>query len=66
MEQAFGLTIPRTLEEVCDRSRMALLIYDMQVGVLSQIKNSELIIARVVQVLQACSSMPYTGCTTCL
>jgi biuret amidohydrolase len=53
MEQAFGLTIPRTLEEVCDPRRMALLIYDMQVGVLSQIKNSEQIIARVVQVLQA-------------
>jgi nicotinamidase-related amidase len=53
MEQAFGLTIPRTLEEVCEPSRMALLIYDMQVGILSQIKNSEQIIARVVQVLQA-------------
>ena len=53
MEQAFGLAIPRTLEEVCDPSRMALLIYDMQVGVPNQIKNSELIIARVVQVLQA-------------
>jgi biuret amidohydrolase len=53
MEQAFGLAIPRTLEEVCDPSRMALLIYDMQVGVLSQLNNSEQIIARVVQVLQA-------------
>ena len=53
MDQAFGLAIPRTLEEVCDPSRMALLIYDMQVGVLSQLKNSEQIIARVLQVLQA-------------
>ena len=53
MEQAFGLAIPRTLEEVCDPSRMALLIYDMQVGVLNQLKNSEQIIAPVVQVLQA-------------
>jgi biuret amidohydrolase len=53
MEQAFGLAIPRTLEEVCDPNRMALLIYDMQVGVLSQIKNSEQITSRVVQVLQA-------------
>jgi nicotinamidase-related amidase len=53
MEHAFGLAIPRTLEEVCDPSRMALLIYDMQVGILSQLKNSEQIIARVVQVLQA-------------
>jgi len=53
LEQAFGLNIPRTLEEVCDPQRMALLVYDMQVGVLSQIKNGEEITARVVQVLQA-------------
>ena len=46
MEQAFGLDIPRTLEEVCDPQRMALLVYDMQVGVLSQIKNGEEITAR--------------------
>jgi biuret amidohydrolase len=53
MEQAFGLTIPQTLEEICDRKRMALLVYDMQVGVLRQIKNKEEITARVVRVLQA-------------
>ncbi len=53
MEHAFGLAIPRTLEEVCDPKRMALVIYDMQVGILSQIKNGEQIIVRVVQVLQA-------------
>lgn len=53
MEHAFGLSIPRTLEEVCDPKRMALVVYDMQVGVLSQIKNGEQVIARVVQVLQA-------------
>lgn len=53
MEHAFGLSIPGTLEEVCDPKRMALVVYDMQVGVLSQIKNGEQVIARVVQVLQA-------------
>lgn len=53
MEHAFGLNIPRTLEEVCDSKRMALLVYDMQVGILSQIKNGDQITARVVQVLQA-------------
>src|SRR5258708_1346792 len=53
MEHAFGLSIPRTLEEVCDPKRMALVVYDMQAGVLSQIKNGEQVIARVVQVLQA-------------
>jgi nicotinamidase-related amidase len=33
MQQKFGLNIPRTLEEICDPTRMALLVYDMQVGV---------------------------------
>jgi biuret amidohydrolase len=53
MQHAFGLRIPQTLEEVCDPRRMALLIYDMQVGILRQIRNGDLITARVVQVLQA-------------
>jgi len=53
MEYAFGLDIPRTLEEACDPRRMVLLVYDMQVGIVSQIKNGEQITARVVQVLQA-------------
>src|SRR5215467_4281948 len=53
MEHAFGLAIPQTLEEICDCTRMALLVYDMQVGVLKQIKKREEIAARVVQVLQA-------------
>jgi len=33
MKQAFGLDIPRTLEDVCDPRRLALLVYDMQVGI---------------------------------
>jgi nicotinamidase-related amidase len=53
MEHAFGLDIPRTLEEVCNPQRMALVVYDMQVGILSQIKESQPIITRVSQVVQA-------------
>lgn len=53
MEHAFGLAIPRTLEEVCDPQRMALVVYDMQVGILSQLTDGEHILARVMQVLQA-------------
>jgi nicotinamidase-related amidase len=52
MKNTFGLNIPGTLEEVCDQKRMALLVYDMQVGILNQIKNGDQITARVVQVLQ--------------
>ena len=53
MEHAFGLDVPRTLGEVCDPKRIALLVYDMQVGIVSQIKNGREITARVIQVLGA-------------
>src|SRR5262249_11581574 len=53
MKTALGLSIPQTLEEVCDPQRVALLVYDMQVGILSQIKNPEEITQHVVKVLNA-------------
>src|SRR5215831_9038085 len=53
MQRVFGLNIPQTLEEVCDRSRMALIVYDMQIGIVSQVKNGQHIIEQVVQVLNA-------------
>jgi len=56
MERAFGLEIPRTLEEVCDPRRLALIVYDMQIGVLSQIKHADAIVQRVVEVLDAARS----------
>src|SRR5438876_4771005 len=53
MKTIFGLNIPQTLEEVCDPSRVALLVYDMQVGILSQIKDADEITRRVLKVLTA-------------
>ena len=53
MKDIFGLSIPETLGEVCDPQRVALLVYDMQVGILSQIKNPEEIMLQVVKVLSA-------------
>lgn len=53
MEHAFGLSIPSDLREACDPKRMALLVYDMQAGILSQLTNGDEITARVLQVLQA-------------
>src|SRR5713226_6616255 len=53
MKSAFGLSIPQTLEEVCDRQRIALLVYDMQVGILSQIKNADQVTRQVLKVLTA-------------
>jgi nicotinamidase-related amidase len=53
MKRALGIDIPRTLEEVCDPQRVALLVYDMQVGILSQLKNPEPITQQVLKVLTA-------------
>ena len=53
MKRAYGLSIPQTLEEVCDPQRIALLVYDMQAGILSQIKNPEQITLQVLKVLTA-------------
>jgi nicotinamidase-related amidase len=53
MKDAFGLKIPQTLEEVCDPQRVALLVYDMQVGILSQIKNADQVTRQVLKVLTA-------------
>jgi hypothetical protein len=40
VETAFGPRIPRTLDEACDPRRMALLVYDVQVGVVDKITMS--------------------------
>jgi nicotinamidase-related amidase len=53
MQRAFGLSIPQNLEEVCDPARLALIVYDMQVGIVKQIKNGAEIIAKVLEVLTA-------------
>lgn len=53
MQRAFGLDIPQTLEDLCDPTRLALIVYDMQVGIVKQIENGQQITDRVVQVLEA-------------
>jgi biuret amidohydrolase len=53
MKDIFGLRIPQTLEEVCDPQRTALLVYDMQVGILSQLKNADQVTRQVHKVLTA-------------
>ena len=53
MKRAYGLSIPETLEDVCDPQHVALLVYDMQVGILSQLKNPDQIMRQVLKVLNA-------------
>ena len=53
MQHAFGLDIPQTLEDICDPRRLALVVYDMQVGIVKQIEKGQQITNKVVQVLAA-------------
>lgn len=55
MERAYGLEIPQRLEEICHPERMALLVYDLQFGIMSQLppEKSDHIIKQTMQVLQA-------------
>src|SRR5215470_3807265 len=53
MQTALGLEVPTTLEDICDPRLMALLVYDMQVGILRQLPMPSQTIARVVDVVSA-------------
>ena len=53
MLQAYKLTIPQSLKEACDPARLAFIVYDMQVGILSQITDGAAVTANVGAVLRA-------------
>ena len=53
MKRAFGIDVPQTLDDMCSANRMALLIYDMQVGITRQVEDADAIVANVRQVLAA-------------
>ena len=53
MERAFGLEIPLTLHEVCHPRHTALIVYDMQAGIVSQIADGRQVVERVSGVLKA-------------
>ena len=46
-----GLDVPRSLAEVCRPDRLALVVYDMQVGILSQMKGAPAVLPKVASTL---------------
>jgi nicotinamidase-related amidase len=48
-----GLDIPETLEDALDPATLALVVYDMQVGVLAQIADGDRVLANVLRLLAA-------------
>ena len=53
MDQLNGLEVPATLAEVCRPDKLALLVYDMQVGILEQISERERVIENAARALEA-------------
>src|SRR4051794_41625242 len=53
MERRHGLDVPRTLDEACEARRTALIVYDMQAGVLGQIADRDRVVDGVRRALAA-------------
>jgi nicotinamidase-related amidase len=53
VERFNGLDIPETVEDALDPATLALIVYDMQVGVLAQIADGERVLAHVLRLLDA-------------
>jgi nicotinamidase-related amidase len=53
MKSVYGLEIPENIRELADPGRCALIVYDMQVGIISQIKDGAAITAQVKTVLES-------------
>jgi biuret amidohydrolase len=53
MQNHRKLRIPDTLADACDPDRMALIVYDMQVGIVSQLTDGPQVTERVMRVLDA-------------
>jgi len=51
MKQAYGLAIPESLREAVDPATTALIVYDMQVGILRQVQQGAAVLERVLRVL---------------
>jgi biuret amidohydrolase len=60
MPDVRGLSIPVQLAESCRPSRTALIVYDMQVGVVSQIDDGQAVTARCADILKAARNGGYS------
>jgi nicotinamidase-related amidase len=53
MNHAFGLSIPQSVEDALDPASTALIVYDMQVGIMRQMTHGAEVVAKVAAVLEA-------------
>jgi nicotinamidase-related amidase len=59
MERIFGLEIPTSLAEVCHPRRTALVVYDMQVGIVSQVPAASAVVDRIREILDVARPAGY-------
>lgn len=59
MTEAYGLSIPDQLREICAPARCAVIIYDMQKGIVSQIGSGRQIVERCQGLLEAARAGSY-------
>ena len=57
MKTAYGVKIPDSFRELINPKRCALIVYDMQLGIVRQIRDGDAITARVKQVLDVARSV---------
>jgi hypothetical protein len=67
VQQAFGSNIPQTPEDICDPTRLALVVYDMRVGIAKQIEKGQQITDKVVRFSQRLAKWEFgsTSRATC-
>ena len=59
MDHAFGVDVPETLPEICCPDRLALVVYDMQVGIVPQLPDGRDVVRAVAGLLDAARTGGY-------
>jgi biuret amidohydrolase len=53
VQERNGLAVPETLDELCAPARCAVVVYDMQEGIVPHVRDAEAVTRRVAEVLDA-------------
>jgi len=57
--EAFGFSVPTQVEQLADPSRTAIIIYDMQVGIISQIEEGTTVLKKCSELVAAARQSGY-------
>jgi nicotinamidase-related amidase len=59
VSEAFGFSVPTQVEQLADPSRTAVVIYDMQVGIISQIAEGPAVLGKCLELVAAARESGY-------